>query len=126
MEKISVIIHLRERNNVKKLLLVTCFLLFLTACENNVGGDAFFDQINAVEEALENPAWDTVTAQAEALKELYKKDKWKLQLLGDEDEYESLYESINKLIVAIEEKDRMSIRMELSVIHTHIEDIYSL
>ncbi|MBC5638687.1 DUF4363 family protein [Ornithinibacillus sp. BX22] len=113
---------------MNKVIILFCFsfLLILAGCENNVGGHAFFDQINEIENSLENPDWDRVTAQAEELKKLYKKDKWKLQLLGDEDEYESLYESINKLIVAIEEKDRTNIKLELSVIHTHIEDIYSL
>lgn len=111
---------------MNKIIIILCFLLFLVGCENNVSGHAFFNQINEIENTLEYPNWDKITAQAEELKEMYKKDKWKLQLLGDEDEYESLYESINKLIVAIEEKDRTNIRLELSVIHTHIEDIYSL
>lgn len=111
---------------MNKTIIVCCCLLFLVGCENNIGGDVFFNQIDDIENALENEDWDEVTVQAEALKELYKQEKWKLQLLGDEGEYESLYESINKLIIATEEKDRMNIRIELSVIHTFIEDIYSL
>lgn len=109
-----------------KIIIGLCFLLIVVGCENNVGGDAFFHQINEIENALEDSNWDEVTHQAEKLKDLYKKDKWKLQLLGDEDEYEGLYESINKLIVATEEKDVVNIRMELSLVHTIIEDIYSL
>jgi hypothetical protein len=101
-------------------------LLLLTSCENNVGGDAFFNQINKIETELIEPNWDGVIVQAEELKEIYKKDKWKIQLLGDEDEYESLYESINKLITASKEKDLTNTRIELTTIHTHIEDIYSL
>lgn len=111
---------------MKKTIIVCCFLIFLIGCENKVGGDAFFNQINDIENALEKPSWDMVTTEAEKLKKLYEKEKWKLQLLGDEDEYESLYESINKLIVATEEQDRTNIRLELSIIHTHIGDIYSL
>lgn len=47
------------------------------------------------------------TSQIDAgkLKGDYQSNKWKIQLLGDEDEYETLNESINKLIIAIEEKD---------------------
>ncbi|TXL64055.1 DUF4363 family protein [Cerasibacillus terrae] len=112
--------------NKTTILFCFCILLILVGCENNVGGHAFFNQINEIENSLEDPNWDKITLQAEELKEMYKKDKWKLQLLGDEEEYETLYESINKLIIAIEEKDRTNIRLELSVIHTHIEDIYSL
>lgn len=111
---------------MKNIILLSCFLLFLVGCENNIGGDTFFNQINDIEHALENPNWSEITTQAKGLKELYKKDKWKLQLLGDEDEYESLYESINRLITAIEMEDLTITRMELTDIHTYIENIYSL
>ena len=103
-----------------------CFFVLLVGCENNIGGQAFFDQINEVEGRMEAQDWAGVVTKAEELKELYRKDKWKLQFLGDEDEYESLYEAINKLIAAGEVEDEANIRMELSVIHTHIDDIYSL
>jgi hypothetical protein len=36
--------------------------------------------------------------EAKELKKIYKKHRWKIQLLGDEDEHEELYKSINKLI----------------------------
>lgn len=111
---------------MKKILIYLGFFLLLTGCENNIGGDAFFQQISEIENKLEEPNWKEVVIQAEVLKELYKKDKWKIQLLGDEDEYESLYESINKLITASEEEDFINAKMELTTIHTHIEDIYSL
>src|SRR5690606_16474310 len=111
---------------LKKMMIYICLLLLLTGCENNIGGDAFFHKINEIENALDEPNWDDVVYQAKELKELYKKDKWKLQLLGDEDEYESLHESINKLITATKGKDLTNIKMELTTIHTYIEDIYSL
>ena len=111
---------------MKKVIIFICLLLLLTGCKNNIGGHAFFNKINEIEHALDNPDWDEITAQAKELKDMFKKNEWKVQLLGDEDEYESLYESINKLITAAEEKDRTNTRMELTVIHTYIEDIYSL
>ena len=111
---------------MKKIILIVCSCVFLIGCENNIGGDIFFNQIQTIEDALEHPDWTEVAAKAKELKQIYKEEKWKIQLLGDEDEYESLYESINKLIVASDKQDQMNTHMELSVIHTHIEDIYSL
>lgn len=103
-----------------------CLFVLLVGCESNIGGQAFFDQINEVEGRMEAQDWDGVVTKAEELKELFRKDKWKLQFLGDEDEYESLYEAINKLIAAGKGEDEANIRMELAIIHTYIEDIYSL
>lgn len=111
---------------MRKVIIAFYFALFLTGCEVNVGGHVFYNQINEIEHSLEHPNWDVATVQADELKEIFNHQKWKVQLLGDEDEYESLNESINKLIVAIEEKDLLTTRLELSVIHTHIQDIYSL
>lgn len=90
-----------------------------------VGGEIFFKQINKIENKLENPDWDEINLEANELKESYLKNKWKLQLIGDEDEYEGLYKSLNKLITATEEKDLINVRMELTDIRTYIEDIYS-
>ena len=111
---------------MRKMIGFICLFVLLVGCENNIGGQAFFDQIKEIESGMEAQDWEDVVVKSRELKELYKQDKWKLQLLGDEDEYESLYEAINKLIAAGKGEDEANIRMELSIIHTHIEDIYSL
>lgn len=111
---------------MRRIILYLCLFLLLAGCEINIGGEAFFYQIEEIEVELKKDNWKEVVVKAYELKELYKKNKWKIQLLGDEDEYESLYESINKLITASQEKDQISSRMELTTIYTHIEDIYSL
>lgn len=111
---------------MRKMIGFICLFVLLVGCENNFGGQAFYDQIKEIESRVEAEDWDDVVVKAEELKELYKQDKWKLQLLGDEDEYEGLYEAINKLITAGKGKDEANVRMELSGIHTRIEDIYSL
>lgn len=111
---------------MKKIIVVSCILLILSGCEMNAGGNTFYHQINEIEIALENSDWDETLSEAENLKEMYKKQKWKLQLLGDENEYEGLNESIHKLISAIKLQDLVSIKMELITIQTNIENIYSL
>lgn len=111
---------------MNKLIFIVSLLLVLTGCDVIIGGDLYFNQINQIEDSLEDPDWDTINSQAKELKHMYKRNKWKLQLLGDEGEYERLDESINKLITAIKEKDMIFIRMELTMIQTDIENIYSL
>ncbi|MCF3944702.1 DUF4363 family protein [Oceanobacillus alkalisoli] len=109
-----------------KIVGLICLFILLVGCEVNIGGQNFYDQINEIEQQMEAQDWEEVVIKSEELKRLFKKDKWKLQFLGDEDEYESLYEAINKLIAAGKGEDEANIRMELSIIHTYIEDIYSL
>jgi len=79
-----------------------------------------------LENALDNPKWEQITQQANELKKIYKDNKWKLQLLGDEGEYEGLNESINKIIAAAKEKDTTNIRLEMATARSLILDIYSL
>lgn len=118
--------HIKERLSLKRALIFLCLLLLLTSCNKTLGGDAFFKHINDIESELGERNWEELTIQANELKDMYKKDKWKLQLLGDEGEYETLDESINKLIAAVKEKDKINVRMELASIQTLFESIYTL
>lgn len=111
---------------MKKVAIYLCFLLLLSACTIKVGGEEFFSCIDEMEQELNQPNWEKLSSKANEIKELYKKSKWKIQLIGDEGEYEGLDESINNLIASIKEKDTTNTRMELATIRTIIEDIYSL
>ncbi|WP_339228895.1 DUF4363 family protein [Oceanobacillus sp. FSL K6-2867] len=112
---------------MKKLILFfTLLTIILTGCENQVGGEYFFEHVDQLEHSIDKLEWDKISTQAEELKSMYKDNKWKIQLLGDEDEYESLHESINNLIAAAKEKDSTSARLELAVVKSILEDVYSL
>ncbi len=101
-------------------------ILLLSGCTNKIGGEVFFNRLDDMEQALEQEEWNTLTQHAEELKRIYNDQKWKLQLLGDEGEYENLYRSINNLIAAIKEKDSVNVRLELATTRSFLEDIYSL
>lgn len=112
---------------MKKLIIIlTLLFIILSGCENQVGGDYFFDHIDQLEQSLDQPKWDNITTQAEELKNIFKNHKWKIQFIGDEDEYEGLHESINNLIAAAKEQDSTSTRLELATVKSFLEDIYSL
>nr|WP_253288761.1 DUF4363 family protein [Amphibacillus sp. MSJ-3] len=101
-------------------------ILLLTGCSNQVGGEAFFNHLDEFEKELDQPNWTELSIQADELKEMYEKNKWKLQLIGDEGEYEELYKSISNLIATVKEEDTLSTRMEIATTRALLEGIYSL
>lgn len=98
----------------------------ISGCAQASGKEPLLSHMDLLENALDNPKWEQITQQANELKKIYKNNKWKLQLLGDEDEYEGLNESINKIIAAVKEKDTTNIRLEMATARSLILDIYSL
>jgi len=113
---------------MRRCLLFVMACIVLTGCTNYFGKEEVFDHIAVLEESFKEkePYWKKLQTDAEKLKKNYQSNKWKIQLLGDEDEYETLNESINKLIIAIEEKDQTQSKLELAIIKVIAEDIYSL
>lgn len=98
----------------------------LASCSNVTGHAHFNENITALEEYLDKAEWRNLQTQAKDLKTLYKDQLWKLQLLGDEGEYEGLNESINRLLKTIEQQDVTQAKLALETVKTIIDDIYSL
>ncbi|WP_176330350.1 DUF4363 family protein [Oceanobacillus rekensis] len=110
---------------MKTIIYLSLFIL-LSGCAQTIGGDIFFKPMDELEQALDQPEWEEISLQANELKSIYEDNKWKIQLLGDEGEYEGLNESINKMIAAAKEEDTTNVRMELATARSLIKDIYSL
>jgi hypothetical protein len=49
----------------------------------------------------------------------------KLQLLGDEEEYEEMSREIDKLEAAVQEKDKKQAKVSLATIQSILDEIYS-
>ncbi|MBR3119059.1 DUF4363 family protein [Oceanobacillus profundus] len=107
-------------------ILLASLAILLAGCTNQVGGDYFFNHIDQIEQEIDQSNWDKIAVQTDELKKMYKKNRWKIQLLGDEGEYEELHISINILIAAVLEEDSTSARLELATVRSILEDIYSL
>ncbi|MEN0642384.1 DUF4363 family protein [Alkalicoccobacillus gibsonii] len=110
----------------RKMIVSLMMITLLTACGNVVGSHAFYVVLDHIEEALEQSDWDQLDQYASQFEETYAQNKWKLQLIGDEGEYEGLYESIQKLIAGVKEKDSTIVRLELASARALVSDIYSL
>lgn len=111
---------------IKKWSLLLFLFILLSGCSNITGESRFSEKMDSIEETLQEPDWKKLSSLVDELNEIYEQTKWKIQLLGDEGEYERLQENINLLIVAIEEKDIQETKLKLASIKTFLDDIYSL
>ena len=110
----------------KSIIIFLIFIMFIGGCTQPIGGDYFFDKVQSLEEVLSKEEWKSANSQLKDLKELYKKNDWKLQLLGDESEYEGIDESISRLSAAIKSKDSKQAQLELATIKAYFKEIYSM
>lgn len=101
-----------------------CFVI--TGCSSVTGQRDFNQFMSNLEHHLHAEDWDALHNQMDDLMKIYAKNNWKLQLIGDEGEYERLHESINRFTTAVEAREIMDAKLELATIKTIIEDIYSL
>ena len=110
----------------KKCVIVFISTFFLIGCSNITGKESFFENIEAMEIAAQEENWSSLHTLSKDFDDLYKTQEWKVQLLGDESEYETLQESIAHLTIAIEAQDSLQTKLELSTIKTLLQFIYSL
>jgi hypothetical protein len=89
------------------------------------GVDPVEKQADAILELIERNQWDEAVEPTMKLKELYQKNKWKYQLLGDEEEFEHLNLEIDKLRVAVRMKDSSEAQLILATIQSILTDIYT-
>jgi hypothetical protein len=106
----------------KYITIMLLSIIFVAGCTEPIGGDYFFENIQSLEADLKNENWQNANIQLKDMKDLYKKNDWKLQLLGDEGEYEGMNESISRLSAAIESEDSKQALLELATIRAYLEE----
>lgn len=111
---------------IKKVVMVTLIIVLLSGCTKTMGETTLLNHLDQLDQSLDDQDWEKLSNQAKELKSMYEDNKWKLQLLGDEGEFEGLNGSINKIIAATIEEDHANVRMEIATARTFIKDIYSL
>lgn len=79
-----------------------------------------------VDSYVEQQQWSKAQSEADQFTRIYKKEKWLLQLMGDEGEYEGLNHSIDKLKAALKTKSDTQSKMEIANIKAILEEIFSL
>ncbi len=111
---------------MKRMVLLSLLILFISGCSGITGKDSFQNSVKNIAVLLEEERWPDVRKECRELLNIYRKNEWKLQLIGDEEEYEELFKCINRLLTIAEEQDKVRAKMELATIRTIIENIYSL
>lgn len=111
---------------IKKVFL--CFIIFhmLAGCSTHTGKKDIMSTVQSIEQHLKEADRGSLKQQVIELRKHYDKHEWKIQLLGDEGEYERLNETINRLIAAIDMEELSDAQLELATIKSIIKDIYSL
>lgn len=96
-----------------------------TTTHAKAGGD-LHKKINKIEQLIQKKKWKEADKEARTLRKLYQKKEWKIQLIGDEDEYESINEGLDTLQAAVKVKDKVQATTELANLHSLLESVYSL
>jgi hypothetical protein len=89
-------------------------------------GGSLRDLINEAEKHVEQGNWERARQTVETLEHRIRKRFWMLQLLGDEEEYETLERDLARLRLAVRERSRMETLMMLAEIGSVLDNIYSL
>lgn len=94
--------------------------------EQAQAGEAFHQVIQQINQMIEKENWQGALKKTSELRALYQKKQWKLQLLGDEGEYEGLNRELDQLYAAVKAKDKSESKVELAAVGSYIKSIYSL
>ncbi|GIO25905.1 DUF4363 family protein [Ornithinibacillus bavariensis] len=111
---------------LKRIFILCSLLLCITACNDPIAGQPFFDRITAMEKSIKEEEWEISKKQWKEFNSHYKDNTWKLQLIGDENEYEGVHESLLRLEAAINQHDSTQALIELANIKAYLEQIYSM
>jgi hypothetical protein len=83
-------------------------------------------KVTSIISYVEYDQWTLANQEVAKLRGMYKKEKWKLQLLGDEEEYEGLDRELDHLASAALDQDKTEAKKSLVHIRAILKAIYSM
>ena len=83
-------------------------------------------KVTSIISYVEYDQWTIANQEVAKLRGMYKKEKWKLQLLGDEEEYEGLDREFDHLASAAHDQDKTEAKKSLVHIRAILKAIYSM
>ncbi len=105
-------------------IISVCFFILVGCSDGKIKTKPIYQKSEEIIDLLNQSQWEKAADEAAAIRDLYKKNKWKFQLLGDETEYSELDQEISKLKISIEEKDKHEAKTNLVLIQDYIKAIY--
>lgn len=85
-----------------------------------------FDSIAELRQQIEQEEWDDTLSHINLFKESYEQRKWKLQLLGDLDDYKGIELELVSLEESAKDKNKLETLIALMEIKQRLEIIYNL
>ncbi|GAA4722912.1 DUF4363 family protein [Brevibacillus fulvus] len=98
----------------------------LTPTQVSAAPDPFMQQIEKITALVEQKNWTEAEKHTDKLPEVFKRVKWKYQLLGDENEYEEIEKEIFNVRAAVHKKDSTQAAVSLASIRAMVHLIYTL
>lgn len=106
-------------------------ILFLSGC--NVGDlfktdrdEALFTAVTEMKQHVEKEEWMTVRAKMDTFQTNYDNQKWKMQLLGELEDYHDIELEIKHFYISAEEEDAFECLIGLEQIAYRLHTIYTL
>lgn len=108
-------------------ILILCLLLFPQelSAGYKVESPSISNQVQIISSLINKEDWANALENSTKLKAIYNRQLWKLQLLGDEQEYDRLSREIEKLKASVKQKDKKQSQVSIAIIKTLIDEIYS-
>ncbi|WP_157724870.1 DUF4363 family protein [Virgibacillus phasianinus] len=108
-----------------KLPILICLLISLLVLGGCKSENVFYEKINDINESVSHSNWKQTKEGVKKLSNMYKEKEWKLQLLGDEAEYEGINVELEVLKESADAKDKTQVKVALGTIRGHLKDIFS-
>jgi hypothetical protein len=118
------LIHLQM---IKIIFAAIISMLILSGCSGNKNAvKDFEDSLRNIEVTVmgQTVDWDTANKEVDQLFQLFNKNLWRMQLLGDEDEFESLKSDIHQLQAAVKYKDIKEAGSNIASIKSNLYSIF--
>ncbi|UFU00286.1 hypothetical protein KO561_04860 [Radiobacillus kanasensis] len=112
---------LRSKKVLLAGLISICILGGWTLQEDD---NRFKSSLIQIEGLVDSEEWDKASEEAYQLRDIYQNEKWKYQLLGDENNYKGIQKEMEKLLASISVEDKKQVKVETAVIRTLYKDIY--
>lgn len=112
-----------------KIILPLCIVLIcVTACDivKTEKDELLFNTVTDIQTQVENREWDSALTNINQLENLYEQRKWKLQLLGELEDYKEVELEIISLKEIIKAQDDLEANITLSNILHRLELIFDL
>ncbi|WP_197046647.1 DUF4363 family protein [Oceanobacillus salinisoli] len=112
-----------------KLLSALVFIFILTSgCDlvKTEKDELLFSSVTLLEEQINKKEWGQAISTIDEFEELYNKRKWKLQLLGELEDYKEIELEILALKESLKEEDEYESKVSLDQIIHRLHLIYNL